>query len=504
MWTFKLFSLAALVYLPSIPSTEALTLHKRENPAVLALPINKRSDLGTLQKRGAKVVNVELDNMINLRYFVNLTVGSPGQDVMLSIDTGSSDMWVNVPNSDYCSQDGDPCALYGLFNPKKSSTFKQLDYKMNATYLAGTLAVGHYATDKVKIGGATIKKAQFAVAEDSQLGNGILGIGYKASTYAAAALSHMYPNLPQSLVDSGAIKSAAYSLWLNEFDAVGSILFGGVNKARYEGELQTLPVVPVRGRYQSLTLALTEIIVEGSKDSTSVSKGMPLATTLDNGSPLIELPQEIVDPVLRAVGARYSSKYDLAYIDCDEATSDYNVTFSFSGAKISVPMNALVFPSKYRWEGLPSDECLFGIKPGQPGFSLIGDPFMRSAYIVYDLDNNEISLAQAKFNSGDDDIHEIGTGSDAVPGAKKVASAVSSATGNGPNPTEVPDSSEATPTIVVTESATQTAAKDSPTGPTGTGTAPASSTSSGLATFPTMKPQFLLPGAVGAGLLLAL
>lgn len=90
---------------------------------------------------------------------------------MLSIDTGSSDMWVNVPNSDYCSQDGDPCALYGLFNPKKSSTFKQLDYKMNATYLAGTLAVGHYATDKVKIGGATIKKAQFAVAEDSQLGS---------------------------------------------------------------------------------------------------------------------------------------------------------------------------------------------------------------------------------------------------------------------------------------------------------------------------------------------
>lgn len=80
MWTFKLFSLAALVYLPSIPSTEALTLHKRENPAVLALPINKRSDLGTLQKRGAKVVNVELDNMVGST--VNLIFLSSTTDIV--------------------------------------------------------------------------------------------------------------------------------------------------------------------------------------------------------------------------------------------------------------------------------------------------------------------------------------------------------------------------------------------------------------------------------------
>ena len=31
--------------------------------------------------------------------------------------------------------------------------------------------------------------------------------------------------------------------------------------------------------------------------------------------------------------------------------------------------------------------------------NILGDNFLRSAYIVYDLDDNEISLAQVKYTS---------------------------------------------------------------------------------------------------------
>ncbi|KAJ5488535.1 aspartic-type endopeptidase opsB [Penicillium diatomitis] len=511
MRTFKALSLAALVYLPSVPGTiAALTLHKRENPAVLALPITKRSNDESLRKRSSDVVSTELINQHNIQYLVNITVGSPGQSVMLSIDTGSSDMWVNVPNSKYCEGDGAPCAEGGVFDPKKSSTYKKFDYDIKATYVAGMLAKGPYGTDKVEIGGVTVKKAEFAVADESHNDYGILGIGYKASTYASYALQREYANLPQALVDSGAIKSAAYSVWLNKVNNVGNLLFGGVNKAQYEGELQTLPIVPNRGKYTSLALAITGITYGNSKDTKSISQGLPLTASLDSGSTLIWLPKEMVDPILKSLDGAYSSLANAAHVPCEKAVTDFNVTFSLSGVKISIPVSDLVF-SASNYKGVPANHCIFGISYGEPGVSLLGDTFLRSAYVVYDLDNNQISLAQARYNPGKDDIYEIGTGKDAVPGAKHVASAVSSATGNGVDPTNMPVTPGATGGISTmtqsteTGSSTGTVTQTAATGGSSTGNnSPASSTSSGLADLPTARSQFLLQGALGAGLLLAL
>lgn len=101
-------------------------------------------------------------------YMVNITVGTPAQNVSLSLDTGSSDIWVNVPNSTYCAADDDPCTSTGVFNLKDSSTFKILDYDMNATYVDSFLAAGPYATDTLTIGGATVKNMEFALAEESK------------------------------------------------------------------------------------------------------------------------------------------------------------------------------------------------------------------------------------------------------------------------------------------------------------------------------------------------
>ena len=333
--------------------------------------------------------------------------------------------------------------------------------------------------------------------------DGILGIGYGISTDAATNLDKEYPNLPEALVSSGAIKSAAYSLWLNKFDGTGNLLFGGVNKARYEGELQTVPVLPLYGKYYSLAIALTDISVKSTSGTKSYATGLPLAVSLDNGSPFIVLPQELVDPIYKKVGAGYSSTAGAAYIPCKMSTADYNVTFSFSGATVTIPISELVF-ADYTEPGFPDGDCIFGLSYSQAGVNLMGDAFLRGAYVVYDLANNEISLANTNYDGGDDDILEIGTGTAAVPNATLMPSAVTSATGNGASePTatsgsgsgsgsSAPESGETT--AYVTGTATATAKSGD-----------ASSTSSkGLAALPTSKPNHLLPGLLGAGLLLAL
>lgn len=65
-----------------------------------------------------------------------------------------------------------------------------------------------------------------------------------------------------------------------------------------------------------------------------------------------------------------------------------------------------------------------------------GDTFLRSAYVVFDLENEEISIAKALFNVTDSKIMEIGKGKGAVPEATAASSVVNVAptgTGSGRN-----------------------------------------------------------------------
>jgi elongation factor G len=54
------------------------------------------------------------------------------------------------------------------------------------------------------------------------------------------------------------------------------------------------------------------------------------------------------------------------------------------------------FPSNSQYKG--QDACLFGIQPFTQAPYILGDTFLRSAYVVFDLVNNQIGLAQTDFN----------------------------------------------------------------------------------------------------------
>jgi hypothetical protein len=330
---------------------------------------------------------------------------------------------------------------------------------------------------------------------------GIAGIGYKISTYEAEHENKEYDNLPYALVTSGATKSAAYSLWLNDIRSdTGAILFGGVNKAKYLGDLQTLPIVPVYNKYYSLAIALTEVSVQSSSSSSSYSDNLPLAVSLDTGTSLTALPESLVNKIYKDLNVTYVEKASAAYIECDMTNKDYNVTYSFSGAEITVGLSELILDATE--EGFPTGTCVFGLVPSQEGLNLLGDTFLRSAYVVYDLENNEISLANTNFNPGDDDILEIGTGTSAVPGATLVPSAVSTATGNGATATDsTATSSSITATITSTGDSTSTTGTNSASA-SGSGSDLTSSTSSGLAAMSTTNAKHLLSGLAGAGILL--
>ncbi len=239
------------------------------------------------------------------------------------------------------------------------------------------------------------------------------------------------------MVDNGLIRSNAYSLWLNDLDAnTGSILFGGVNTAKYQGQLQTLPILREADVYYEFVIALTGISIgEAGRQSAINLGGTSAVVLLDSGSSLTYLPNSLARIIFDQVGAQYFPEQEAAYVPCALQNNQSTIDFTFSSPTISVPMNELVIDPGTNSDGSQvtfndgTPACLFGIAPAGQGSSVMGDTFLRSAYVVYDLENNEISLAQTNFNSTEDNVLEIGTGTNSIPDATGVVNPVTTGTG---------------------------------------------------------------------------
>src|SRR5271170_5343633 len=348
----------------------------------------------------------------------------------MHIDTGSSDLWCNSASSSLCQENPDPCTASGTYD-SSSSTYTLVNHNFNISYVDGTGASGDYVTDTLSIGGQTLSDFQFGIGLESTSSEGVLGIGYTSNEIQVNRNQQQaYPNLPAAMVDAGLIQSNAYSLWLNDLDAsTGQILFGGVNTAKYSGSLETVPIIQEYGAYFEFIIALTGLSISGSS-SMSSSSSLPAPVLLDSGSSLLYLPNDLTTDIFNEVNAVYDSNAGAAYVDCSLADSDSSISFSFSGATISVPFSELVLNAGTNsagqgltfQNGVPA--CIFGVAPAEDSTPVLGDTFLRSAYVVYDLTNNEISLAQTDFNSTSDNIQEITNGTSGVPGATVVATAV--------------------------------------------------------------------------------
>jgi hypothetical protein len=128
--------------------------------------------------------------------------------------------------------------------------------------------------------------------------------------------------------------------------------------------------------------------------------------------------------------------------------------------------------------------------PSARGEAILGDNFLRNAYVVYDLSNNEISLAQKSLNPGPDNILEILNTTNAALAAITVSVATSA-----PIPTSV--LKDVKPTM---------------TGdiwgwyPTGTNQQlfPSTTSSKAIAALPTSNPRGMIVGLARAALLIAM
>jgi hypothetical protein len=300
-------------------------------------------------------LQVTLDNESTL-YFASVSLGTPQQSLQLDIDTGSSDIWANSALSTLCQQYSQECSTSGTYNANKSSSYKYTSSDFLIKYADGSYAQGDYATDTLNIGGKNIGSVPFGIGYSSTSSQGILGLGYAANEATVGTSGRIYHNLPEILAGAGLTSSVAYSLWLNDLDAnTGSVLFGGVDTEKYQGQLQTLPIIQEAGEYREFFIALTSVTAAGQ---TIISSSNPVAVLLDSGSSLSYLPDDAAQSLFNVLNAQYNEQSGAAVVDCGLRDSQQTVSFGFSGVTINVPMDELVIVDSVR---RGQETCILGM-----------------------------------------------------------------------------------------------------------------------------------------------
>ncbi|CAI8497324.1 unnamed protein product [Hanseniaspora opuntiae] len=346
-------------------------------------------------------------------YTIEFEVGSKQQKINAVMDTSSSDFWILGNNS---------CELYletlkgtkslnktlnitimdicksGTFNPIDSTTFKKI-YLDNVFYAKSardySFAAGFWGADNINVGDVTLENATFGVASiantTSRCGLGfrnfessntnfeltknrtlnISGVEVNKNTTKAFE----YDNFPYLLKAQKIIKRVAYSLFLNTETKNGSsILFGAVDKSQFSGKLTTVPILRNssfnfinKTKVDNFVISILGVGYVNEKGKGTTFNTQTQAALIDTSYSGVTLPREIAKGIARTFNATFNKDTNNFKLKCPK--SDEN------------------------------GHCLLDITFNKDNSTILGNAFLKSLYVLFDLESYEMSFGQANLDS---------------------------------------------------------------------------------------------------------
>ncbi|KAF4331951.1 secreted aspartic ase [Fusarium beomiforme] len=397
--TVSAFYAAFILILPCLASSEASNRGHVEYPV--------RRVARSTNSSGSISINNE-----QWLYTIEIAIGNPPQKTLVQVDTGSSDLWVNANCSSSPTEFDQQklCEEVQRYDPKSSHSGKGPVGSKLLGYGSGDEPNGALVDiyqDTVAIGDMKVKNQMFGVASNSRgLPIGIMGLGPVFN--ASFAVNGSYPLLLDSMAKQGAISSRTYSLSLGTAsDKQGSLIFGGLDKGKFSGTLKKAPIVKSRDGGSRFTINISSIGADAGNGST---KAYPFEDTnfhLDSGHTFSKLNKDLAELVFQDVGAELDERLGFYMVDCTLRDHAGGLSIGFGEDHVvTVPLRELIYTA----EGL----CAVGVEPVEDGEQqVLGDSFLRAAYVVFDLDNKNVHIGQAANCTSE--IISIGAGKDAVP-----------------------------------------------------------------------------------------
>jgi hypothetical protein len=320
-------------------------------------------------------------------YLATIQMGTPPQNFLILMDSGSADLWVGAENCQ--SQGGGGCGNHNFLGTQSSSSFKDTQKPFSVTYGTGQVS-GDIIQDDISVAGLALKAHTFGVAttesvdfsSDSTPFDGLMGL-------AQSTLSEQRTPTPiEALASAGLVKAAITSYKISRLaDAKndGEITFGDLDQTKFDPQtLTTIKNVNTQGFWEG---AMDAVSVDG-KDT-----GLQGRTAiLDTGTTLIVAPQSDAEAVHAAIPGAQSDGQGGFTVPCNTKAS---VALTFGGTSFAIDPRDIAFQPVNPND--PNGDCVSGIASGNIGGAtewLVGDVFLKNAYFSTNVDKNTVSLAK--------------------------------------------------------------------------------------------------------------
>ncbi|KAF7724698.1 hypothetical protein EC973_000806 [Apophysomyces ossiformis] len=346
---------------------------------------------------------------------VQVAIGTPPQEFLLLLDSGSSDTW--IPSKRCQLQDGCPSSNH--YDPAASSTYNASEYDYSLQYVTGS-TTGNYFQDSITIGDVK-NTGQFMATIDTMTGplvnqkaipmlDGILGAGFPYATSMYFRHKKLYQPVPFSLWEKKLIPEPLYSVYVGESehtDWAGELTFGGIDYSKIDGDIlyANIPRYNIRNGPSGVYFVWNVLVSgvrfetpEGVVGTLAANNGY-ISFAVDTGSDGIFMPSTDSDTLISNMIPSAEKRNSLYYVDCSYRNSTQMLAFNLhpsttnmdsERSSIQVPIGQLVRPS------LTGNQCVLAIVSGNTNNFIIGNIFLRHYVTVFDFGKHRIGFGTLK------------------------------------------------------------------------------------------------------------
>ncbi|KAI0487052.1 aspartic peptidase domain-containing protein [Xylaria cf. heliscus] len=394
----------------------------RNSGQVLTVPLKRVNHRGVATPSIARrLLNTEVFGVYGAAYLAELAIGTGtggGQQVIdVLIDTGSFELWVN-PN---CSASNVPdfCKAFGHYDPTLSLTSQKINSSGFSIKYGSGQVQGPYYKDDIYISGAKVQSQQFGVANSSDLvWFGIMGLGHGQGNGFIN-----YPLVIDSLAAQGFTNTKLFSMNLGRQISPGAVItgemaFGGVDTNSYAGMLKKVPTDPSDQHYKIALNSLAHRAPGANSSTPFADSNLPLPLIVDSGTTLSLLPESLVSKLAAQFPGAKPDGAGGYRVPCAYQNQTGTVDFEFLSANGTATIN--VAYSDFIWNN--GGDCFLGAWfSNDIGTFILGDSFLRGAYVAFDQTNNALFMSnRLSCGDGQSNLVAVPPGPDAaanIPGS---------------------------------------------------------------------------------------
>jgi len=408
--------LEVLVLLPSLALCVQTVFQPEEEGKVVTIKLKRSAHRGVNRRHSSfrsTLLQMSSGTKMSSRpvpsdLYGVLRVGVPPQEFTVAVDTGSGN--ILLPSKKCPSM---ACMAHRAYDDAMSATSKPLAFLASNASLpedgardvakvhVGTgSASGFFTTDSVCIGADADLCVPTAIIEATDMTpepfnlvtfDGILGIGLPE-----ASLDKRF-NFLGNLAEKKALRNDRFAVWLSKpaDDKDSEMTLGGFDASKLGSEVMWSPVQNLHGDTASgfWEVKVHDVAVNGMKMGTCPQGGCRAA--LDTGTSVIAGPTEIINSILLELNVAD---------DC--ANYETLPKFGFHIDHFVLNIDASDYIKK------TEDSCIhqlqaLDIPPPKGPVILLGDPFLRRYYTIYDRDSLQVGISLAIHNKPDGEPEDM-------------------------------------------------------------------------------------------------